>query len=53
MKRIYLFAYDKQNLGDDLFIQTITKRYPGVQFYIWSEKENRKTFQTLRILQIV
>lgn len=53
MKRIYLFAYDKQNLGDDLFIHTITKRYPGVQFYIWSDRENRKTFQTLPNLKVV
>lgn len=53
MKRIFLYAYDKQNLGDDLFVHTITKRYPDVQFYIWSGRENRKIFQALPNLKVV
>ena len=53
MKKIFLYAYDKQNLGDDLFVHTITKRYPDVQFYIWSDRENRKTFQALPNLKVV
>lgn len=53
MKRIFLYAYDKQNLGDDLFIHTITKRYPHVRFYMLSNKENRRTFASLPNLRIV
>lgn len=53
MKKVFLFAYDKQNLGDDLFVHTITKRYSDVQFYIWSDRENRKTFQALPNLKVV
>lgn len=53
MKRIFLYAYDRQNLGDDLFVHTITKRYPDVQFYMWSEKENRRTFAQLSNLKVI
>ena len=53
MKRVFLYAYDKQNLGDDLFVHSITKRYPDAQFYMWSDRENRKTFQALPNLKVV
>lgn len=52
-KRCFLYAYDKQNLGDDLFVHTICKRYPNVQFYMWSNIENRKTFCELHNLCVV
>lgn len=47
MKRVFLYAYDHCNLGDDLFVHAITMRYPNVQFYLWSDKNNRKTFQRI------
>lgn len=53
MKRVFLYAYDKINLGDDLFVHTIVKRYPKVQFYLWSNKENIRTFQELSNLRVV
>lgn len=53
MKRVFLYAYDKQNLGDDLFVHTITKRYPDTQFYMWSDKVNQTTFQSLHNLKVV
>lgn len=53
IKRVFLYVYDKQNLGDDLFVYSITKRYPNVRFYIWSDKKNRITFQSLHNLKIV
>ena len=40
-KRCFLYAYDKQNLGDDLFVHTICNRYPDAQFYMWSAPVNR------------
>ena len=53
MKKVYLYAYDRQNLGDDLFVHTITKRYPHVQFYIWTGAENKATFQCLPNLKVI
>lgn len=53
MRKIFLYAYDRQNLGDDLFVHAITRRYPDVQFYMWSDRENRKTFQALPNLKVV
>lgn len=53
MKRVFLYAYDKVNLGDDLFVHTIVKRYPKVQFYLWSSKENIRTFQELPNLHVI
>lgn len=53
MDKIFLYAYDRQNLGDDLFIHTITKRYPQVQFYMWSDSKNRENFRCLPNLKIL
>ena len=53
MKRVFLYAYDKVNLGDDLFVHTIAKRYPKVQFYIWTNKENISTFSELPNLRVI
>jgi colanic acid/amylovoran biosynthesis protein len=53
MKKVFLCAYDRKNLGDDLFIHTITKRYPYVRFYIWTDKANRDTFRSLPNLTVV
>lgn len=53
MKKVFLYAYDRQNLGDDLFVHTITKRYPHVRFYIWTDKANRETFRCLPNLKVV
>lgn len=53
MKKCFLYAYDRQNLGDDLFVHTITKRYPDVQFYMWSDRRNRETFRCLPNLKVV
>lgn len=53
MKRVFLYAYDKVNLGDDLFIRTIVNRYPNVQFYIWTDRGNRTTFRDLASLKVI
>ncbi|MBE6924093.1 MAG: polysaccharide pyruvyl transferase family protein [Ruminococcaceae bacterium] len=53
MKKVYLYAYDRQNLGDDLFVHTITKRYPDVQFYIWTGVENKAVFKCLPNLKVI
>lgn len=53
MKKVFLYAYDRQNLGDDLFVHTIAKRYPDVQFYMWSDLKNRETFACLPNLKVI
>ena len=50
MKKLFLYAYDRRNLGDDLFVHIITKRYPDVKFYMWSDKMNRETFACIDFL---
>lgn len=53
MKKVFLYAYDKINLGDDLFIQCITSRYPKVMFYLWTDIKNKVTFQNVSNLRIL
>lgn len=53
VKRVFLYAYDKVNLGDDLFIRTITSRYPGTKFYLWSDAINKHNFADIRNLILV
>jgi len=53
MKRIQLCAYTEQNLGDDLFIHTITKRYPKVKFHIWTDPKNKPVFKSLPNLKVL
>ena len=53
MKKVFLYAYDRQNLGDDLFVHTITRRYPDVQFYMWSDVKNREVYACLPNLKVI
>ena len=53
MKKIFLYAYDHINLGDDLFIETIVKRYPNTLFYFWTDGKNKTVFHTLNNLRII
>lgn len=47
MKRCFLYAYDHGNLGDDLFMQTVTARYPHVQFYIWGNEASQPLYRQM------
>lgn len=47
MKKVFLYAYDKINLGDDLFIENLVNRYPHVKFIMISNKENKNNFKNL------
>ena len=53
MKKLFLYAYDRRNLGDDLFVEHITRRYPDTQFYIWSGVENKATYGSIPNLKRV
>lgn len=39
MKRVYIYAYTEVNLGDDLFIHQLIRRYPGTQFVMIANKQ--------------
>ena len=34
MKKIFIMAYLRNNLGDDLFVKELINRYPNEKFYI-------------------
>ena len=53
MKKIFLYAYDKQNLGDDLFVRTISERYSSVQFFMWSDKDYQTSMQDISNLRVL
>ncbi len=53
MKRVFLYAYDKVNLGDDLFIRFIAERYPDTIFYLWSNRINKDNFSDQKNLKII
>lgn len=47
-KKVLLFGYSRTNLGDDLFIYILAKRYTEVDFYIHIKEEKyKKPFQNL------
>lgn len=48
-----IYAYTANNLGDDLFIQTICLRYPNKQFQIYAPKIYRETFAELTNLSVI
>lgn len=44
MKRMYVRAYCQSNLGDDLFVLHLAKRYPETEFYLYAIGDNQKAF---------
>ncbi len=53
MKKVFLYAYDKVNLGDDLFVHTICNRYSKVKFYLLSKKYNKLTYKNIKNLKVI
>lgn len=52
-KKVFILAYTRQNLGDDLFIYMLLNKYPNVQFYINIEKkEHAKLFENFKNITI-
>ena len=48
--KVYIDAYLAQNLGDDLFIDILTKRYPNDKFYAISKNKNRYNMKNLKVI---
>lgn len=53
MKKVFLYAYDQVNLGDDLFIYNIVNRYKDSKFYLLSNKMNQDNFSYLENLKVI
>ncbi len=53
MKKVFLYAYNGVNLGDDLFVHAICRRYPQVQFYIRGGEERRRVLHELPNLKVL
>lgn len=53
MKHVLLYAYTAHNLGDDLFIDIICRRYPKVRFYLYAKKKYKESFAHLSNLHII
>ena len=39
MKKVFLMAYARKNLGDDIFIKMLLEKYPQIDFYMKIENE--------------
>ncbi len=51
MKRIYVKAYCQQNLGDDMFVQALVRRYPKTLFYMFANPLVTNAFYTEKNLK--
>ena len=45
MKKIKVYAYTRQNLGDDLFIKILCERYPNTQFVLYAPNVYKDIFK--------
>lgn len=50
---IYLKAYTRGNLGDDLFIREICNQYPNEQFCILADKKYKKILHDVKNIKIL
>jgi colanic acid/amylovoran biosynthesis protein len=48
-RNILIAGYWENNLGDDLFLDIFTKRYPDSNIYLLSQKKYRKTYQSEQV----
>ena len=48
MKRVYVHAYLQGNLGDDLFVKTLCRRYPNITFYVLADEVYKNRFRDLQ-----
>lgn len=53
MKRAMIYAYTANNLGDDLFIYLLCKRYKNTQFSIYAPARYKETFKGLKNLRVI
>lgn len=52
-KKVYVNGYFLGNLGDDLFLYILLRRYPNTDFYIFADKNKYEWFKCLTNLKII
>lgn len=52
MRKVYIKAYARENLGDDLFIRALVRRYKNTSFYLVAGKEYVEVFKEENNLKI-
>lgn len=52
MKKVFIHAYLAGNLGDDLFVDILCRRYPHVKFRILADESYKDTFRSLPNLKV-
>ncbi|XJS10986.1 polysaccharide pyruvyl transferase family protein [Aerococcaceae bacterium WGS1372] len=53
MEKVFIKAYTENNLGDDLFVYMLAKRYPNCEFLLPCPRKFRKPFQSLSNIRFV
>ena len=48
--KVYVDAYLEKNLGDDIFLDMLIKRYPKHKFYAMSRKEKEYNSNNLKVI---
>lgn len=51
-KRIMIYAYTRQNFGDDLFVKLLCERYPETSFWIYTDPTYKRTWRTNKNLKV-
>ncbi len=51
MNKIYLSAYCRQNLGDDLFVKSLLERYPQEKFFMFVAPKLKMAFSSCKNLK--
>lgn len=53
MKKIYIYAYNRTNLGDDIFVKILCNRYPNTKFVMQCQIKHSKAFSQIVNLKVV
>ena len=53
MKKVYIHAYMAGNLGDDLMVKLLCKRYPKVKFFVFADESYQHRYQDITNLSVI
>ncbi len=52
MKKVLIYAYMEENLGDDLMVSLVCTRYPNVRFFLWAKESYKERFRRIKNLTV-
>lgn len=52
MKKVYIYAYAEVNLGDDLFVHQLVRRYPDTRFVMIANAQYQSMFRSYKNVRI-